>query len=375
MKISELHTEPNNKVYKPFYEILNTKISFSIVSIPFSEQRKEQFYSELSALLESGLDLRSALDIFISNLKNKKLVETFNNVQTEIIKGIALSKAMQNQKLISDYEFYSLEIGEESGKTIQILRELGVYFQNKIKQRQLITKALSYPIVVSVTAVLAIVFMLTFVVPLFAGIFQRMGQDLPAITKFILSLSNFFTDHILTLALALTLLIIIIQLIRKKLWFKSVLSSILLKIPFLGNYILKIHLIRFCNSMALLISSGVNIVRSLDLLSKMIRFYPLQKVMPEIKDEIIKGKRFHETLSSYSIFPGKMIALLKVGEEVNKLDEFFSKISDQYEKELETQSSILVSVLELIILVFLGTVVAFILIAMYLPLFDLNRLF
>ncbi|MEQ9148037.1 MAG: type II secretion system F family protein, partial [Cytophagales bacterium] len=179
----------------------------------------------------------------------------------------------------------------------------------------------------------------------------------------------------LILFLALTLTLISIRLIRKKTWFQSILIKLILKSPFLGNYILKIQFIRFCNSMALLHSSGVNIVRSLDLLSKMINFYPLKTALPEIKNEIIKGKRFHETLASYSIFPGKMIALLKVGEEVNKLDEFFSKIAAQYEKELETQSSVLGSVLEPIILVFLGAVVTFILIAMYLPLFDLNRLF
>ncbi|MEQ8358199.1 MAG: type II secretion system F family protein [Cytophagales bacterium] len=355
-------------------EVLNRDIQLSFAP-SFSDKLKEEFYSELGVLLDSGLDLRSALDLFCSNLKKKALIQKFNNVQTEIVKGIALSRAMQKQGLISDYEFYSLEIGEESGKTIRILDELALYFQNKIKQRQLITKALSYPIVVTATAILAIVFMLTFVVPLFAGIFQRMGQDLPAITKFILSLSAFFSDHIFTLTLILALFIITIQLIRKKQWFRSIASSLLLKIPFLGNYILKIQLIRFCNSMALLHSSGVNIVRSLDLLSKMINFYPLKTVLPEIKNEIIKGKRFHETLASYSIFPGKMIALLKVGEEVNKLDEFFSKIAGQYEKELETQSSVLGSVLEPVILVFLGAVVALILIAMYLPLFDLNRLF
>lgn len=375
MRISELHSEPKNRANDTLHEILNARIDISNFNFQFGDRYKEQFYSELGVLLDSGLDLRSALDLFCSNLKKKALIQKFNNVQTEIVKGIPLSRALQKQGLISDYEFYSLEIGEESGKTIRILNELALYFQNKIKQKQLITKALSYPIVVTATAVLAIIFMLTFVVPLFAGIFQRMGQDLPAITKFILSLSAFFSDHIITLTLTLALFIITIQLIRKKQWFRSIVSSLLLKIPFLGNYILKIQLIRFCNSMALLHSSGVNIVRSLELLSKMINFYPLKTVLPEIKKEIIKGNRFHETLASYSIFPGKMIALLKVGEEVNKLDEFFSKIAGQYEKELETQSSILGSVLEPVILVFLGAVVAFILIAMYLPLFDLNRLF
>lgn len=374
MKIKDLHRNRHERNTMKGAGILHRDIRISFVDT-FSDKLREQFYSELSVLLESGMDLKSSLELFISNIKKTKLRESFNNVHTSVIKGNTLSQALQEERLISDYEFYSLEIGEESGKTIQILKELGVYFQNKIKQRQLITKALSYPIVVSATAILAIVFMLTFVVPLFAGIFQRMGQDLPLITKIILNLSNWFTNNIFTLIFTLALILITIRLIRKKLWFQSIFSSILLRIPFLGNYIAKIHLIRFCNSMSLLISSGVNIVRSLDLLSKMIRFYPLQKVLPEIKDEIIKGKRFHETLSAYSIFPGKMIALLKVGEEVNKLDEFFSKISDQYEKELETQSSVLGSVLEPIILVFLGAVVAFILIAMYLPLFDLNRLF
>jgi type IV pilus assembly protein PilC len=292
-----------------------------------------------------------------------------------VIKGINLSEALKKEKLISDYEFYSLEIGEESGQSIRILKELGVFFQARIRQRQMITRALSYPVVVTATAILAIIFMLSFVVPLFAGIFQRMGQDLPFVTRVVLNLSNWLTDNLFILFLIPALTLLALRAIRKKSWFQSLISNILIKIPFLGDYILKIHLIRFCNSMSLLISSGVNIVRSLDLLSKMMRFYPLKRILPEIKADVIKGSKFHDTLASHTLFPGKMIALLKVGEEVNKLDEFFAKISDQYERELETQSSILGSVIEPVILVFLGAVVAFILIAMYLPLFDLNRLF
>ncbi|MEQ9147521.1 MAG: type II secretion system F family protein, partial [Cytophagales bacterium] len=189
MRISEIHSEPKNRANDTLHEILNAKIDISNFNFLFGDRYKEEFYSELGVLLDSGLDLRSALDLFCSNLKKKALIQKFNNVQTEIIKGVALSRAMQKQGLISDYEFYSLEIGEESGKTIRILNELALYFQNKIKQKQLITQALSYPIVVTATAILAIVFMLTFVVPLFAGIFQRMGQDLPLITQIILNLS------------------------------------------------------------------------------------------------------------------------------------------------------------------------------------------
>lgn len=353
-------------------ELLNKDISLSFSGL-FNDKLKEEFYSELSVLLESGLDLRTALDIFLSNLKKKKLIESFNKVQTEVIKGKALSLAMKEQNLISDYEYYSLEIGEESGKSIRILNELGQFFQSKIKQRQLVTKALSYPIVVSITAILAIVFMLTFVVPLFSSIFSRMGQDLPYITQVVMNFSHVVTENYVYVLLAIVLIFIIISQIKNHDWFRANLGKAILRIPFLGEYILKIHLMRFCSSMSLLIASGVNIIKCLDLMEKIVGFHPLKTKMPIIKGQILKGLKINLAMAEHNIFPNKMIALIKVGEEVNRMDDYFAKLNQQYQSEIEQKSNTLGAVLEPLILLFLGAVVAFVLIAMYLPMFNLSQ--
>lgn len=372
MRLADLHIDESKKDVLDF---LKRDIDISFHKRTFDDRKKEQFYSELSILLDSGLDLKSAIGLLRESQKSGKLNNQLQRIETAITLGKAMSEAMKEEKMIGDYEYYSLQIGEETGKTAIILKELGVYFKNKLQQKQITIKAISYPLVVGFTAILAIIFMLAFVVPLFAGIFQGMGQDLPFLTRVILNTSDWFSEYYAFLLLSLITSIIIFKLLKQKVWFRDYFSHTLLKIPLLRDFILKLHLSRLCNSMALLLSSGVNLVRALELNQKMISFYPIANGLVKAKDELLAGKLLNEALSAQKIFPLKMIALLKVGEEVNKLDEFFAKISNQYERELETQSSILGSVLEPVILVFLGAVVAFILIAMYLPLFDLNRLF
>ncbi len=375
MKISDLQTSKTKNKNPDTLPFWQRELKMPFASGIFGDKLKETFYSELSILLDSGLDLRSAIELLSDSFKSKKLKIQFEDLISMIIAGETLSDAMQKKKLISDYEFYSLQIGEETGKTAIILKELGLFFQNKVKQRQILIKAISYPIVVTATAILAIVFMLSFVVPLFAGIFQRMGEDLPFITQLILNLSNWFSDYSLILFLTLTLFILTMRFLRKKIWFKSFFGYTMLKLPFVGEFLLLLHLSRFCNSMALLLSSGVNVVRALELNSKMIAFYPIAEALPKIQADLLKGKKFHESLTEQKLFPPKMVAMLKVGEEVNQMGFFFDKLKEQYQRELESQSSVLGSVLEPIILIVLGGLVALILVAMYMPLFDLNRLF
>jgi type IV pilus assembly protein PilC len=159
---------------------------------------------------------------------------------------------------------------------------------------------------------------------------------------------------------------------RSKDWFRKYHYYFLRSIPFIGVVLIKIQLARFCTSMALLTAAKVPLVRAIQLVKQMIVFYPLKESLKNIENDIMAGKHLHDSLSAFSIYDRRMIALIKVGEEVNQLDQFFQKLATAYSEEAEYKTQLLSTFLEPIIIIFLGFVVGFILVAMYLPMFQLS---
>jgi len=162
---------------------------------------------------------------------------------------------------------------------------------------------------------------------------------------------------------------------RKTEGFRRISSRILLKIPLVGNLVQKIYLARFCNSMRLLINAKLPLLRAIALSRQMIGYYPVESSLQKVEDDIMKGKSLHQSLQQFSIYPSKMIQLVKVGEETNQMDYFFAKISEQYIEEVEYKTSTLSSMMEPLIIIFLGLIVGVILISMYLPLFQMSNSF
>jgi len=282
---------------------------------------------------------------------------------------------MEQSKKFSLYEVYSLQIGEETGKLIEVLQDLAKFYQNKIKQRRKIVSSLTYPCVVLSTSLGAVFFMLKFVVPMFGDVFKRFGGRLPWITEKIIGISqamenNFFKVFILLMAIGIFLFTT-----RKTERFRQLSSKLLLKIPVVGNLVQKIYLARFCNSMRLLINAHLPLLRAIALCRQMIGYYPIESSLQKVEDDIMKGKSLHQSLQQFPVYPSKLIQLIKVGEETNQLDYFFARISDQYIEEVEYKTSTLSSMMEPLIIIFLGLIVGVILISMYLPLFQMSNSF
>jgi type IV pilus assembly protein PilC len=222
-------------------------------------------------------------------------------------------------------------------------------------------------------AVLAIAFMLTYVVPMFADVLKRFGGELPLMTRMVMKLSGVVKDYSLIFILLCFSGGVFIASQRKKIWFRRYSSAIVLRIPMVGSLIRKVYLSRFTNTMSLLIGSRIAMLQAIDLVSKMVDFYPIESTLTDISAKILAGHSLHKALDCHRIYPRKMVAMIKVGEEVNQLDSFFSKVSLQYSAEVEYQTSLLSKFMEPLIIVVLGLVVGVILIAMYLPLFRLGQ--
>jgi type IV pilus assembly protein PilC len=250
-----------------------------------------------------------------------------------------------------------------------------LFYQNKIKQRRKIVSALTYPCVVLTTSLGAVFFMLKFVVPMFGDVFKRFGGHLPWITEKIIDISAIMENDFLPVVISLLLIAAFIFYIRKTEQFRKIASNSLLRVPMIGNLVQKIYLARFCNSMRLLISARLPLLRAIDLCRQMIGYYPIEASLKNIETEIMKGKALHESMQQFKIYPSKMVQLIKVGEETNQLDYFFGKISEQYVEEVEYKTSTLSSMMEPLIIIFLGLIVGIILISMYLPLFQMSNSF
>lgn len=368
------HNQKKDTQFFVSLKILMNK-DISIGGSPINDQFRESFYLELQVLLTAGIDIRTALELIASEQKKKYQEQIVVELKKLIVEGKSLSAAMQNVKEFSSYEYFSVQIGEESGKLNQVLKELSLYYKSKIKQRRQLISALTYPAVILFTSFAAVFFMLNFIVPMFSDIFTRFGNNLPWITQQIVNLSELLRANIWWMLLLCILAIIYVYMQRKTIWYRKYSSILLLKIPVVGNLIHKINLARFSNSLSLLISSRIPILRAIQLVKQMMKFYPIEISLENIEADVLKGLPLHKAMEKFEIYPAKMISLVKVGEEVNQLEHFFQQVSNQYTEEVEHRSAVISSLLEPMILLFLGGIVAVILIAMYLPLFQMSSVF
>ena len=353
--------------------LLNRDISFG--SKELDDKKKESLYLELGSLLQAGINLKSSFELITADLQKEKDIELYKKIQEAVLGGTTFSQALQQSGKFSLYEVYSLQIGEETGKLIEVLQDLAKFYQNKIKQRRKIIGALTYPCLVLTSSLGAVFFMLKFVVPMFGDVFKRFGGKLPWITEKIIGISNAMENSFWRAVIFLFLIVGFILFTRKTEKFRQVFSKILLRTPLIGNLVQKIYLARFCNSMRLLISAKLPLLRAIALIRQMIRYYPIESSLQKVEDDIMNGKTLHQSLQQFKVYPSKMIQLVKVGEETNQLDYFFGKISEQYIEEVEYKTSTLSSMMEPLIIIFLGLIVGVILISMYLPLFQMSNSF
>lgn len=338
----------------------------------FSDKIKESFYLELGSLMEAGLDIRSALQLIRDEQTKKTPKVILSELLEKVVGGKNLSAVLKENKSFTAYEYFTIEIGEETGKLVAVLQQLSIYYKSKIKQRRQIISALTYPLIVLSVAFISVSFMMSYVVPMFADVFKRFGSDLPYLTQLILNISKFVQAWAGGITMFFVLIIILMVVNRKKPWYQKNKDLLLQKLPLIKNIVSKIYLSRFASTMQLLLSAKVPLVQGLSLSKQVMGFYPLELALFQMEADILKGMPLHQSMASQKIFPPKMVALVKVGEEVNQLELFFKTLSDRYSEELDYQTTQLSKFIEPVIIVILGIVVGIVLIAMYLPMFNMG---
>ena len=351
-------------------EILTREIS--LFGNAFSNKKKEQWYAELNILLKSGIDLKSGLELLSETQKKAKDRDLMATMLSQLVAGSSFSEIIKKNSNFSDYEYYAIQIGEQTGQLAQITLELSDFYKRKNDLKREIVSALTYPIIVLCTALIVIFFMLRYVVPMFVDIFKQNKVDLPDITEGIIHFSNFVSDNGWVLLIILLLIIGGLTLVSKKPWFRKILGSIQIKLPILGNYFRKIYMAQFTQALSLLTSAKVPMVDSIDLVKNMINFYPLQEGLRKTNKAVIAGDKLSVAFAKSPVFDKKMIAMVRVAEETNQTEFIFQKLNEQYNQQVKHQSQVISNVLNPLLTIIVGIIVGVILIAMYLPMFRLS---
>lgn len=338
----------------------------------FNNKKKHAFYQELAVLLKAGISFKEALTLILESLTKITDKELIQSILNDVVNGKSFSESLLASKSFSEYEFYSLQIGEETGTTAQVCQELGVFYERKNEQKRIIIAALTYPAIVISTAITVVVFMLSYVVPMFQDIFKQNNVELPMLTKIIIELSIFTKTFGIYGLFALLSFIIIARIFKNNGKYRRVIHHFVLKTPIFGSFITKVYLAQFTQALALLTTAKIPLLNSIQMVKKMIRFVPLQEALDKVESSILKGNSFSSSLKEIPLFDNRIISLVKVAEETNQTEYVFKQLSEQYNQEVVQQSKIMTTILEPLIILFVGVLVAILLIAMYLPMFQLS---
>lgn len=339
----------------------------------FSDKSKESFYTEFYSLLQSGVDIQRCLQLLHDEEEKSNIKEIIAEASKNLIKGFSLSESLKNTGFFVPYEYQSIKIGEETGKLKEVLQHLTKYYGDKIKLKRQLVSVFTYPVFVLFITIGVLYFMLVKVVPMFDDVFKQFGQELPFLTRQIINLSKYFSLLLISVVVIIITILSVLYYYKNDKRFRSVSSKIVMNIPVFGPMITKIYLTRFCQSLSLLLSAKTPLLQSLELTENMISFYPLEDAISQMKQSIRKGEMLHTVMSRHSIFTKKMVSLTKIAEEINQLDKTFDRLGEKYQEEVEFQTKLIGTIMEPAIIILIGGIVGVIMVAMYLPMFELSN--
>jgi len=323
-------------------------------------------------MTSAGLPLVNCLDILASQTENKKLSSSIKQVSGDIQGGSTLADALgKHPQVFNSLYSNMVAAGEASGNLDTVLSRLADYQEKSEALRRKIKGAMTYPLIVLIVAVLATIAMLTFVVPTFAQMFVDMGGSLPLPTKIVMDISSFLQRFFLLIIAALAGLVFLLSYYYKTENGRLRLDALKLKIPVFGDLERKSSISRFAQTLSTLLSSGVTIIDSLSITAKTAGNKVLEKGIIKTLERITGGLTIAEPLKETGVFPPMVIHMISVGEKTGDLAEMLKKIAEFYQEEVDAAIDALTSVIEPIMIIVMGVVIGGILIAMYLPMFDM----
>ncbi len=327
-----------------------------------------QFY----VMLDSGLSIGKALNILIEQGEKPKIREALIGVNGDLKRGETLANSMRKRKDVFPNLLTSMiDAGERSGNLDIILKRMAEYYEKETKIRGKIKSAMIYPIVLGVVAIIAITFILTFVMPTFVQMFEENNVDLPTSTKMVLGTSKMLGKYGIIIFLILVTAIILLGKYLKSEEGQYKLSIINLKIPVIKKLTQKIIVSRFTRTMGIVSSSGMSLVTSLEIVASVVGNKIAEKELLKVKEKVLKGEGLGDSIMKIKIFPPMLASMVKVGEEAGSLDSILDKTADFYDDELEREIQTATALIEPAMIVVMGVIIGFLLISILTPMFKM----
>jgi type IV pilus assembly protein PilC len=351
------------------------------ISIPgFGDKVKDKdiviFTRQFATMIDAGLPLVQCLEILTEQADNKTLGKTLEAVKTDVEGGASYAEALEKHPKIFDQLYVNMvHAGETGGILDTILNRLSAYMEKAMSLKKKVKAAMVYPLVTLSVAVLVVSILMVFVIPKFADMFTGMGGQLPYITQIVINMSHFAASW--KMGILVMILIGIGFLLRR--YYKTEggqrrIDSLILRLPVLGPLVRKVSVAKFTRTLGTMLSSGVPLLDALEICAKTSGNKVVEDAVFVTKDSITEGKTIAEPLEETGVFPPMVVQMISVGEATGALDSMLSKIADFYDDEVDTAVDALTSLMEPMMMVFLGGAVGFVVIAMYLPIFKMAAL-
>lgn len=374
---SEVIVLLKEKGYIPIkiFEHLDKDISKNFFSFERVKAKDlSNFCRQFYFIIHAGVTIASGLDILRKQIENKKLRGALEGIFKDVQKGQELSQSMKKYKdVFPQLLIHMIEVGEVSGNLDTIMDKMALHYEKESKIQDQIKSAMIYPVILGIASVLVVLFLLTFVMPSFVTMFESSGVELPGPTRALIRISNFVIRYWYMILVFILLAYSLLRIFSKSNRGRIVFDTIKMKIPIVNRAMEKIVSSRFSSTLSILLSSGISLIESIEIVSKVVRNKIVEDGLLLASEELRKGIDLAASLQRIHFFPPLVVSTIRVGEYSGNLDEILEQLAHFYDMEVESAIKSLIAALEPLMIVVMAVLIGSIVIAMVLPMFELGQ--
>jgi len=329
------------------------------------------FNQQFVTLSRAGLPILKSLDLLRLNIKNKQLRENIEHIHEAVKTGVPLSEAFRREEVFPPIYVTSLVAGEKSGSLAEVIDRFVHYQKTALAVRKKILVSLIYPTLLVVLVTVLIIFLVTFVVPEFAALYDSMDANLPMMTQYLVAFSVALNEHLALVAVVTAVMIGLVIWQARSENARQALDRIKLKIPVYGTIWAKYQVAQLCRLMSTLLEGGIPLMTALETTSESLGSRLMRDSMDKARARVREGQPLSQSLAKTGVFPSLAIEMINVGESTGALPQMLTSVAEFYDEDVSTMMGAVLSLIEPAIMLFMGVFVAFVLISLYLPIFSL----
>lgn len=329
------------------------------------------FCRQLYTMLDAGVSITNSLNMLAMQLPSPRLRTILSEIEESVKKGEMLSVAMKRYKEFPQLLISMIESGESTGNIDTMMLRMANHFEKETKTNNKVKSAMIYPICLAVVAVVAVMFILTFVMPTFAELFEENGANLPFITSAMIGASDFLKSYWFIIVAIIAIIVVAIKAYAETEDGKVRFSALALKFPIVANLNKKVIVARFTRTLATLLSAGISLVQALPIVSAVLGNKIAQQDLDRIRERVVRGDGLSAPIAESDIFPDMLASMVRIGEESGALDDILNKTADFYEEEVDQAITQTTELMQPIVIVIMGIVVGIMVMGIMLPMFDM----